>query len=123
MSGWQRKKSDPSPGQHHYDRWTDKSGAVWYSGRVERVVPGRLVYVAFSPKQETQVFKLDNLLIQQANGTFSGYAGEPFSQLGLTVGSSVKVVTTNDRKQANVVFNPLEQSSFTTRAKDFFRTD
>jgi len=102
---------------HHETKVGDR---LW--GRVERVVPGRLVYVEFAPGHEARVFKLNNLLIKQANGTFSNYAGEPLSQLGLTVGSSVEVVTARQPHQANVVFDPLAQSGMVGKAKDFFRT-
>jgi hypothetical protein len=91
------------------------------TGRVERVVPGMLVYVEFAGGQKAQVFKLNNLLIKQANGTFSNYTGESLSQLGLTVGSSVEVVTTKGPHQANVVFDPGAQSSKVGKARGFFR--
>ncbi len=93
----------------------DKKGAGgwhgWHVGQVARLVPGKLVYVAFSPKDAPRAFKLDSLLIKQSNGTFSSYAGEPFSQLGLTVGSSVEVVSVPGHPaQANLVFDPFHKS-------------
>jgi hypothetical protein len=81
-----------------------------------------LVYVEFTGGQEAKVFKLNNLLIKQANGTFSNYTGESLSQLGLTVGSSVEVVTTKGPQQANVVFDPRAQSSKISKARGFFRS-
>lgn len=93
-------------------------------GRVERLVTGRLVYVAFTPEDKPKAFKLNRLLIKQSNGTFSSYTGEPFSQLGLGVGSSVMAVRAPGG-QANLVFDPSEKGSrasvFAGGLKSIFR--
>jgi hypothetical protein len=95
-------------------------------GRVQRLVPGKLLYVEFKPNKAFP-FKLDLLMIKQPDGTFCSYGGEPFSQLGLNVGSTVLVMATPERS-ANVVFDPSNQPSkpgvfrsIPLSTKDFFR--
>jgi hypothetical protein len=60
---------------------------------VERIVPGKLVYVRTvggSPP-ETLGFKLDQLIIRNADGSCRPYRGEPLTDWGLVSGSKVVV--------------------------------
>lgn len=54
---------------------------------VERVVPGRLVYVLTDDSQ-TCVFKLDKVSFRLRDGSLSRYRGERFSELALNVGAA-----------------------------------
>jgi hypothetical protein len=60
---------------------------------VERVVPGRLVYVTTKKdsRDELYGFKLDQLVIRKSDGSCRPYRGEPLSDLGVTSGRSVVV--------------------------------
>jgi hypothetical protein len=60
---------------------------------VERVVPGRLVYVTTKndSHDEAYGFKLDQLVIRKADGSCRPYRGEPLSELGVTSGRTVVV--------------------------------
>jgi hypothetical protein len=60
---------------------------------VERVVPGRLVYVATTNVSHPQTigFKLDQLVFRKADGTCQPYRGEPLSNLGIASGRKVIV--------------------------------
>jgi hypothetical protein len=60
---------------------------------VQRVVPGRLLYVASQSKPDsTYAFKLDKLCVLHSDGSLSPYRGEPLSSLGVSVGKTVRVV-------------------------------
>jgi hypothetical protein len=59
---------------------------------VERVVPGKLVYVSTSATpSDTYGFKLDQVVIRKADGSCRPYRGEPFADLGLDSGRIVVV--------------------------------
>jgi hypothetical protein len=60
---------------------------------VERVVPGKLVYVRTTSDSppKTFGFKLDQLVIRKADGSCRPYRGEPLSDWGLSSGSKVVV--------------------------------
>lgn len=80
--------------------------------RVDRVVPGRLVYVDTHPEApveaSTCAFPLDKLIIMESNGVFHPYRGEPLSELGLKPGRRVKLVEMKDTKQSGVFFDTAE---------------
>jgi hypothetical protein len=60
---------------------------------VERVVPGKLVYVRTTGNSspETLGFKLDQLIIRNPDGSCRPYRGEPLADWGLVSGSKVVV--------------------------------
>ena len=60
---------------------------------VQRVVPGRLVYVSTAKDSDHRIigFKLDQLVIRKADGSCRPYRGEPLSELGLSSGRKVVV--------------------------------
>jgi hypothetical protein len=59
---------------------------------VQRVVPGKLVYVELAP-EEVYAVRLDTILIRQGDGSYAHYRGEPLSELGLDSGRKVVVWT------------------------------
>ena len=60
---------------------------------VQRVVPGKLVYVApLSKPESTYVFKLDKVCVLHNDGSLTPYRGEPLSSVGLGIGKKVRVV-------------------------------
>ena len=65
-------------------------------GRVSRVVPGRLFYVEASDADRTFAVKLNTLRIREPDGSFRRYRGEPFKTLGLRVGTSVVIDSSED---------------------------
>ena len=60
---------------------------------VERVVPGKLVYVTADHEgsANTYSFKLDQLVLRKADGSCRPYRGEPLSELGVAHGRKVIV--------------------------------
>lgn len=59
---------------------------------VERIVPGRLVYVSTQAStHDVYGFKLDQLVIRHADGSCQPYRGEPLAALGLSTGRKVVV--------------------------------
>jgi hypothetical protein len=60
---------------------------------VERVVPGRLVYVIKASESHDflDCFKLDQMVIRQPDGYCRPYRGESLSDLGLGKGSRVVI--------------------------------
>ncbi|HUI96951.1 MAG TPA: hypothetical protein VLX44_14425 [Xanthobacteraceae bacterium] len=61
---------------------------------VERVVPGKLVYVRVADPaaaRDLYAFKLDKLVLRRADDSLQPYRGEPLSDLGVVPGR--KVVT------------------------------
>jgi hypothetical protein len=74
-------------------------------GSVERLVPGKLVYVStprqvrsvsgyptLVPSAETYAFRPDKIMIEDTGGSFRPYRGEPFSEVGLGIGRRVLIV-------------------------------
>jgi hypothetical protein len=59
---------------------------------VQRVVPGKLVYVELSP-EEVYAVRLNTILIRNGDGSYTHYRGEPLSDLGLDSGRRVVVWT------------------------------
>jgi len=59
-------------------------------GSVQRIVPGRLVYVS-TAQDQTYAFTPNYVVIQKNDGSFRHYRGEPFSELGLDVGRPVMI--------------------------------
>ncbi len=73
---------------------------------VQRVVPGRLVYVSTHKDSDHLFgFKLDQLVIRKADGSCRPYRGEPLSELGLASGRKVVVwgIEHSDVKPALVI--------------------
>jgi len=68
--------------------------------RVERVVPGRLLYVdapsETGSQSSTFAFPLDRVIVVESNGNAHPYRGEPLSDLGLKTGRKVRVVEFKD---------------------------
>jgi hypothetical protein len=60
---------------------------------IERVVPGRLVYVRTTGEAPTDTygFKLDQVVIRKADGSCRPYRGEPLADLGIESGRIVVV--------------------------------
>jgi hypothetical protein len=61
---------------------------------VERVVPGRLVYVTVKGDASTEQvfgFKLNQMVLRNADGSCRPYRGEPLSELGVTSGAPVVI--------------------------------
>ena len=85
---------------------------------VQRVVPGRLVYVSThsDPDHDIVGFKLNQLVIRKADGSCRPYRGEPLSALGLSSGRKVVVwgIKQTDVKPALVID--------TDRPKEFVNT-
>jgi len=77
--------------------------------RVQRLVPGSLVYVETASDDHPFVFGLSNVVIRQIDGSYSRYCGEPFGQLGLAVGSSVLVVDAPG-PDATLIIDPARAS-------------
>jgi hypothetical protein len=67
-------------------------------GRVQRVVPGKLLYVDAGGAEAPYVFTLDKVIVNEGGGAFHPYRGEPLSELGLTEGRKVNVIGLNDPK-------------------------
>jgi hypothetical protein len=74
---------------------------------VERVVPGKLVYVTTTndPPAKIYGFKLNQLVIRKADGSCRPYRGEPLSDLGVDSGRKVVVwgIKHKDVKPALVI--------------------
>ena len=77
-------------------------GRTGERGAISRVVPGRLVYVQTQPER-TYAFKPDKVVIQELDGVFHKYRGEPFEDLGLTVGQTVFVLPAGRGKTEELV--------------------
>lgn len=59
---------------------------------VQRIVPGRLVYVTSADMPDKVVgFKLNQLVIREVNGSVRPYRGKSLSTLGLSTGRKVSV--------------------------------
>jgi hypothetical protein len=82
---------------------------------VERVVPGRLVYVittSHSPGRRCG-FKLDQLVIRKPDGSLRPYRGEPLSDLGVAKGRKVIVWgVDNSDVQPTLVIDPNRSWDF-----------
>ncbi|HLH90997.1 MAG TPA: hypothetical protein VKX28_21305 [Xanthobacteraceae bacterium] len=64
------------------------------SAFVERVVPGRLVYVRtldHATTKDVYAVKLDRLVLRRADDTLQPYRGEPLGDLGVVPGRKVIV--------------------------------
>jgi hypothetical protein len=59
---------------------------------VQRIVPGKLVYVELSP-EEVYAVRLNTILIRNGDGSYAHYRGEPLADLGLDSGRRVVVWT------------------------------
>jgi hypothetical protein len=72
---------------------------------VERVVPGKLVYVATIEGSQRWGFKLDQLIIRSSDGSCRPYRGEPLAKLGVVAGRKVIVwgITYRDVPPALVI--------------------
>jgi hypothetical protein len=73
---------------------------------VDRVVPGRLVYVTRegAASYEASIgFKLNQLIIHEPDGSFRPYRGEPLSDLGVVNGRLVIVGATEEDGEPTLV--------------------
>jgi hypothetical protein len=73
-----------------------------HEGRVERLVPGKLVYVSSVRSDRssdtgqpagTYAFRPDKIVIEDRSGFLRRYRGEPFSEVGLGVGKTVLIIS------------------------------
>jgi hypothetical protein len=85
-------------------------------GSVERLVPGKLVYVSTGrptrsgvrgypvpiESAETYAFRPDKIMIEDTGGSFRAYRGEPFSEVGLGIGRRVLIVF-DEQEEAHLV--------------------
>jgi hypothetical protein len=60
---------------------------------VERVVPGKLVYVRVdeTPEKDVYGFRLDKLVLRKPDGSCRPYRGEPLADLGVVNGRKLFV--------------------------------
>jgi hypothetical protein len=104
-------------------------------GSVERLVPGKLVYVSTGqPKRPglqgypasidsagTYAFKPDKIMIEDAAGSFRPYRGEPFSEVGLGIGRRVLIVI-DEQEDAHMLLlhdAPQEKEMSESAAREF----
>jgi hypothetical protein len=92
------------PDEPGIERGIDESAVI------ERVVPGKLVYVTTTSdpsrgKPYTFVFKLDQLVIRKSDGSCRPYRGEPLSEWNIHRGAKVVVwgITNKTVKPALVI--------------------
>lgn len=74
--------------------------------RISRVVPGRLVYVETTERNQTIALTPDRLRIEETDGSLRRYRGESFKELGLAVGTDVKVVFAKGAEGKVIVAHP-----------------
>jgi hypothetical protein len=82
---------------------------------VQRIVPGRLVYVTPVDAPDRVVgFKLDQLVIREVDGAVRPYRGESLSTLGLATGRKVSVwqAPTGEAKAILVIDAPRGQTGY-----------
>lgn len=71
---------------------------------VQRVVPGKLLYVeSESRPNSTYSFKLDKLRVLRRDGSLTPYRGEPLSTLRVGIGEKVRVVDINSPSASEVI--------------------
>jgi hypothetical protein len=88
-------------------------------GRVQRVVPGKLLYVDAGPTHEPYVFTLDKIIVNEGGGAFHPYRGEPLFELGLTEGRKVSVIGLNDPKTHPMLVIDSSSSKIANTAANF----
>jgi hypothetical protein len=79
------------PSQDRFKRFPLHKGEV---AVVDRVVPGRLVYVTKKgapPDESSIAFKLNQLIIRERDGSSRPYRGEPLADLGIKNGRLLNV--------------------------------
>jgi hypothetical protein len=73
---------------------------------VSRVVPGKLVYVEtkHNDSERTYAVKLNQILVRKPDGSFCNYRGEPLSQIGVSVGREVVIMSDPDQPYVLIAY-------------------